>query len=100
MKSYIIVLGAQAPPRERIQALLNEMPEVTYWYACISKSIFCTSSLTAFEIADAVFKKFGNKFRFYITEVLADNSQGWLPKKAWHLIQNPDNPALEDTDDS
>ena len=93
MKSYIIVLGILVN-RKRVQQFLTALPEVSYWYACLPSCIFTTSSLTAQDLAKRLGAHFGNRFNFLIMEA-SKNRQGRLPKKAWHLLQNPDTPILD-----
>ncbi|WP_140419300.1 hypothetical protein [Sphingobium sp. Z007] len=96
--SYIIVFNDKVSPRAGVQEFLDEIPEVTYWYACLPNCIFAASSLTAGGLAEKIKKKFGTSAgqRFLVSEI-ADDKQGWLPKQAWQLLNHPANPTLPKT---
>jgi hypothetical protein len=93
MKSYVIVISSELGTRDELQDFLDSIYEVTYWYACLPNCIFYTSSITMTDLTEKIRVRFGDK-RFFITECIYD-SNGWLPKEAWHLIQHPDNPILK-----
>ena len=77
--------------------LLNQIEEVTHWYSCMPHCIFLTSTFDAQQIATEIRSHFGEKppGLHLVVEVHHDR-QGWLPKKAWHLFQNPSDPSLKD----
>ena len=92
MRPYLIILGATFPMRKPVQDFLSQLEGVGYWYACLPRCIFATSSLTASELAERLDERFPGS-RFLVIEAHA-NRQGRLPKQAWHLLRNPDNPKL------
>lgn len=95
--AYLVTFDSQFASRKDVQEFLNTVPEVTYWYACLPHCVFFTSTLNAATLA----KKFEERFdiskgqEFLVTEVHTDR-QGRLPKAAWHLIRNPDDPRLKE----
>ena len=91
--AYLIVFSDKLGTRDDVQNFLDSLPEVIYWYSCIPMCVFFTSTLPAQSLAEKVMEQFGSSLgqRFLITEVHHDR-QGWLPKQAWHLFQNPGNP--------
>lgn len=95
--AYLIVFNERLGTRKDVQEFLDTLPEVTYWYSCMPNCVFLTSSLSAGEIADSIRANFGTEAgqRFLVVEV-HDDRQGWLPKKAWHIFRNPQNPRPEE----
>lgn len=93
--AYLLVFNEKLGARKAVIEFLNTLPEVTYWYACFPNSIFLTSNVTAGSLAEKIKAEFGtdNQQRFFITEVSPDK-QGWMPKQAWHLINNPESPHM------
>lgn len=92
MKAYVIILGGGFALRKPVQDFLSQLEEVGFWYACFSRCIFATSSLTASELAKRLDQQFPGR-RFLVMEAHS-NRQGRLPKQAWHLLRNPGNPKL------
>jgi len=93
-KTYVIILGTQFERRSDVQDFLNGMREVSYWYGVLPRCIFCTSSLSANELSNRIIKKFPDK-EFLVMEA-SENRQGWLPKDAWHLLSNPNDPEYKE----
>ena len=95
--AYLIVFNDALGSRDDVQDFLDTVPEVTYWYSCMPNCVFFTSTFTAGNIADKVLEKFGKGSgqRFLVVEVHKDR-QGWLPKKVWHIFQNPEAPRMEE----
>jgi len=94
MTSYVLILGSNFVSREQAQAILDNIPEVTHWYACLPNCIFFTSSLNAQQLADRFISLtlFSQNRRFLIMEANS-NRQGWLPRRAWTLLRFPDRPT-------
>lgn len=93
--AYIILFNDELGTRKAVQDFLDNEPQVTYWLSCMPNCVFFTSSLTADQMAKKVRSKFGtgNGQRFLVVEAHKDR-QGWLPKKAWHMFRNPEDPIL------
>ena len=96
--AYLIVFDDDLGSRNDVQKLLDNIPEVTYWYSCMPNVIFLTSTVNAQTLADKVHERFGRGRgkRFLVTEVHQDR-QGWLPKKVWHMFKHPDNPRSKES---
>lgn len=95
MKAFLIAFNSRFATREQVQDYLNSEEDVSYWYACLPHCVFCTSSLSAQDLAKRIESHVGslNGKRFIVLEVGVDR-QGRLPKKAWHMFRHPDNPHL------
>ena len=95
--AYLIIFNDKLGTRSDVQAFLDTLPEVPYWYGCMPNSVFFTATVSAGYISDKVKAKFGTGEgqRFFITEVHSDR-QGWMPKSVWHLVNNPESPRFSE----
>lgn len=93
--AYLLVFNEKVGTRKDVQAFLDTISEVTYWYGCLPNAVFLTSTATAGTVSDRIKERFGTESgqRFFVTEVHSDR-QGWLPKNVWHLLKNPENLRL------
>jgi hypothetical protein len=74
---------------EQMRGVLDGLPEILYWYQCITGQIFVVSTVPAPELAEdieIIFKQRAMKHMFYVTEIFASNIQGRLPDEAWMVI--------------
>jgi hypothetical protein len=96
-QAYVLVFGRTLGTRQQVQEVLTAIPGVTYWYACLPYCIFVTSTLDAGTLAKRLEERLGvsQGQRFLVARVSADR-QGRLPKAAWHLFRNPDDPRLKE----
>lgn len=95
-RSYILILSPLFATRKSAQKFLTEHPNVETWYACLPNTIMFVSDLSASQLATELELEFGTGpgTRFIIIES-SRNKQGRLPRQAWHLLNNPDNPRLK-----
>lgn len=99
-RAYIVVFASSYATREQVQACLDSINEVTFWYACLPQCVFFTSNLSAVELSsrfDAYFRS--QNRRIYCIIEINQNRQGWLPRDAWYLMANPSNPRQNNTGD-
>jgi hypothetical protein len=89
MKAYLIILGSFLD-RKLVQVFLNTVEEIPFWYSCLPRCIFATSSLSASELAMRIRSRFP-KGRFLVMEAHG-NRQGILPRSAWNMMRDPNNP--------
>jgi len=96
MNALLIITSDAFATRQQIQDHLNTVKEITYWYSCLPHCIFCTSMLTAAQLAKQLEEQFGHSKgrRFLVMRANADR-QGRLPAEAWHLLNNPDSPKMK-----
>jgi hypothetical protein len=96
MNALLIATSNPFATRQQIQEYLNTVPEITYWYACLPQCIFCTSSLTAAELAKRLETHFGHaKGRRFLVVRVTKDCQGRLPTQAWQMFADPDNPRQQ-----
>lgn len=94
--AYLVIFDDELGTRTQVQEFLDSLPEVKDWYACIPHCVFFTSTATAGGIAEDIQERFGKGAgRFMVVEVHSDR-QGWLPKRAWKMFRNPEDPDAED----
>lgn len=93
-KAYIVVFTASYASRQQVQDFLDTIKEVTYWYASLPYCVFFTSTLTADQLADKFNAHFGTVNGNYFIMEANPNRQGWMTRNAWHLLNNPDSPRL------
>ena len=93
--AYLVLFNEKLGKREDLTSFLDTLPEVTYWYACLPNAVFFTATVNAASISKKIQDHFGTGEgqRFLVSEV-HDDRQGWLPKTAWHMFKNPENPKL------
>lgn len=97
-RPYLVIFNSLLGSAQAVQDALDKIPEVTYWFRCFPESIFVTASLSANDLSERLSAEFGitatdNK-RLLVAQIHPQDSQGWLPKAAWHLINYPNNPRL------
>src|SRR5688500_14972692 len=86
--AYILVYDEECGTYEDVRNFLNTRPEVLNWYRCLPHSFIIVSNKTATELKN-MFKLFASKKgRFLIADLDTDRN-GWLPSKAWELINEP-----------
>lgn len=92
-KTYLVAINSKLGTRKELTDFLSAVPEVTYWYACLPYCVFVTSESSANELFAKIDQQFKARVgrRIIITEVGVDR-QGWLPKEAWRVLKNPDDP--------
>lgn len=96
--AYMIVFDEKFATRQQVQDFLDTIDQVTYWYACLPYCVFFTATITAQSLAQRFEEKFNpvSGQKFLICEVHQDR-QGRLPRKAWHVFNNPDQPRLNES---
>lgn len=93
-KPYLVMFDDATTTRGAVTKFLDGVPQVTYWYATFSASVFLTSSLTAEELYEKAAESLGAELRIAFFVLDTKNSQGLMTKQLWHLINNPDNPRF------
>ena len=68
--AYLITFNDKIGTREQVQAFLDTVPEVSFWYGCMPHCVFFTSTLPANDIAQKVSARFGTSGgqRFLVVE--------------------------------
>jgi hypothetical protein len=94
-RPYLILINDNLSSRAALTTFLDEISEVSYWYACMPNAVFLISSLSASGLSHLIRDKFGTDGlkRHIVTEV-STNRDGWMPKQVWHMFRNFDSPKM------
>src|SRR5207248_2865651 len=84
MNAYVIVTSPAFAERAALQAFLDTVPEVRFWYACLPQCVFCTSALSARELTTKLRAQFGDGLFLVLT--VSGPMDGILPRQAWQLL--------------
>src|SRR2546430_1974951 len=95
MKTHLIVFYSPHITRDALVKLLDQMPEVTFWYYCMPASVFVTSPLNAHDLEQKIEEKIRlDGVMFIVAEIEGGKTQGRLPDQGWQIVNYPDSPAL------
>lgn len=87
--AYLLVFELPFGTTSEIADFLNANGNIFLnWLTVLPNSFFIISHLSATELGKAFREYTENQGRFIILDVKTDRS-GWLPKKAWDFINNP-----------
>jgi len=82
---YLIVVDEKFPRQEFLAALSRDL-RFGAWFYSMANSFFIYSSVNASCINELIKSKYGDKYRFFITELDDKNRQGWMPVSHWNII--------------
>ena len=86
-KSYIMIYSNALGSRDEIKECVDSLEQVIHWRFDMPNSFYLVSEENASTLAKAIREYLEKDERFLITEYMADNAQGWLPKKTWSLLK-------------
>jgi hypothetical protein len=90
MKSYLLVYNEKVASDKEMTAHIDEVREIVNWRIDMPYTMVLVSELSALEISSHVKrlkeKKGVTDGGFFLVTEIAQNRQGWLPKKTWRLI--------------
>jgi len=86
-KSYIFIYSDSMGTRDQVKAYLNQINIILDWRYDLPNTFYLISEYSANEIVDAIRRVTGNTL-FLVTEYSHSNSQGWLSKETWYLLNN------------
>jgi len=84
--SYVLVLDDTIARQEAI-SLVDKLPAVKNWYACMDHVVFLVSDNVASDLAATLRPHLGKR-RFLLMDAGTDRN-GWLPKQAWEFMRTP-----------
>ena len=92
-RAYLFIYSSSVGTREEVRDYIDELPEILNWRYDIPHAFYLITESSADEITDKILDFAGGDGRFLITEV-TENSQGWLPKRTWRLLnEKPSAPS-------
>jgi len=89
-RAYILVFSAKRD-RDDVKHFLDSHSEVLDWFSCFRNAFFLVSTSTAEKLAQAYHEQFADGAKRVFIGHLDDDRQGWLPKRAWDLIETSNN---------
>lgn len=94
-KTYLLVYSNQMT-RGNVKAWIEDCGHIRAWRYDLPNCFYVVSSESAQKVADDFLElPEVKKGRFLVTQVGKD-TQGWLPKASWHIINNQE--LLENTE--
>ena len=84
-RAYLLIYSSGVGTREEVRDYIDELPEILNWRYDIPHAFYLVSESSADEITEKILTFTDGDGRFLITEV-TENSQGWLPKRTWQLL--------------
>jgi hypothetical protein len=86
--TYLFVHTEQYGTREKVKAFIESRPDIIVnWYYCLPNSFFIVSPYTAEQLSNHL-HSFSATGWFVVLDTATDRN-GWLPKTAWELMNNP-----------
>lgn len=84
-RAYLLIYDHEVGTREEVREFLDEQPEILHWRYDLPNTFYLISDLSAEDLYE-IFQNFNREHgRFLVSEV-GSNSQGWLPRKTWTLL--------------
>ena len=84
-RAYLFIYSSDVGSRDEVRDYIDQLPEILNWRYDIPHAFYLVSESGADEITDKVLSFTGGDGRFLIAEV-PENSQGWLPRDTWRLL--------------
>lgn len=91
-RAYLLIYSPDIGTREEIRDYIDDLPEILNWRYDVPQGFYLVSQSNADDIANHILRFSNGNGRFLITEVV-ENSQGWLPRRTWHFL-NEKPPAV------
>jgi hypothetical protein len=87
-RPYLLVYSDTLGSRQEVKNYLNSMNEILTWRYDLPNSFYLVSDSNARVLAKRLRELAGDKGRFIITEISANDRGGWLTADSWYLINN------------
>lgn len=88
MKLYLLNYDDACGTEREVLKVLNKLPEVLNWSACLPFSVFIVSDLSERKLARLFTKHFGDGM-FVVAEVDGAKIDGLLPDDLWDFVNEP-----------
>jgi len=88
----VFLLGFNPPSLDRgeLIAFLDKDPFFLNWITLLPGQIFVVAESNVRDVTLKIRRAFPGQLIF-VTEVLPESSDGWLPKNIWQFVGNPSN---------
>ena len=84
-RTYILVYSNKLD-RDRVREIVREMSFVGAWRYDLPHCFYLVSKHSAEDLAEQFQRLAGDDHGQFLIMEATDNSQGWLPKASWHII--------------
>lgn len=84
-RAYLLIYSDKLGTREKIRDFLDGRPEILHWRYDLPFTFYLISKLSAEELYKIV-QAFNRKRGLFLISEVGQNTQGWLPQKAWMLL--------------
>lgn len=99
-KPYLLIFNDYFGERDSILESLDKIDGITHWYTLMPSAIFLTSTRNASELSEALEaireEPLQPSARYAFFRVSGTDGEGRLSRKAWNLVNNPENPRIEE----
>ena len=86
-KPYIVALG-EGFPRKDLLEKMDQDARFGAWFHSMPNSFIVYSSVDAKAIDAFIKEKIGDTYRYFITEIIPENRQGWMPQSHWEIMHH------------
>ena len=83
--AYLFIYSDLMGTRKEVRDFLDNCPDVIHWRHDLPNTFYLVSMLSADELYDTIQSFNQRRGGFLVCEV-GENTQGWLPKKTWRLL--------------
>jgi hypothetical protein len=89
-RAYLFVFSPSLGTQEQVRRCVQGLRSMVYWRYDMPNAFYIVSDSDANSIAVDIIRHFNNDGHFIITQINpnTNDTQGWLPKASWHLINN------------
>ena len=84
-RAYLLVYDDEVGTRKEVRKLLDGQPGILHWRCDLPNTFYLISELSAQDLYD-VFQSFNEKRGSFIVSEVGSNTQGWLPRRTWRLL--------------
>lgn len=83
-KLYLLVFDPYKTDADALHRVIDKIPGLLYWWHYIGSGYILKSTSNAAAMEDYINRNWSGNF--FLTEINANNSGGWLPSEAWNWI--------------
>lgn len=84
-QAYLLIYDDEVGTRKEVRKFLDEQSGILHWRYDLPNTFYLISDLSAQELYD-IFQSFNEKHGSFIISEVESNTQGWLPRRTWRLL--------------
>jgi hypothetical protein len=89
VNAFLLVYDSSKISRDLVARRLDDIAEITNWYAVFDNTFCISSERDARWLAAQIREKVIPEVRFIVTEIETRKKGGWLPRIIWDFINRP-----------